>query len=152
MNAIAARVPTVERLDIHLSVPLDSPVKASPTTGMTGAPHPITVQPPVARPHTLAAAPTAPPWPVALTLQLDAGVCARRYIHRAKYAPTSADIDAKRARSAVVTAKPHSMPRGLSEENQKRARSQTLPSRWWSEPGPDITKSGSLLSQGFHVK
>ena len=44
---------------------------------------------------------------------------------------------AKRARSAVVTAKPHSSPNELSAENQKRARPQALARRSPSDPGPD---------------
>src|SRR5262249_50946191 len=56
-----AVVATVERCDSHARVVLVSPAKARPTTGITGAPHPITVQPPVASPKTLETAPSAPP-------------------------------------------------------------------------------------------
>src|SRR5262245_760243 len=42
-------------------VPLVRPAKASPTTGSTGAPHPITLHGPVESPRTPAAAPRAPP-------------------------------------------------------------------------------------------
>ena len=47
--------------DISARVVLDSPVKASPTTGSTGAPHPTTLHGPVDRPSTLTPAPTTPP-------------------------------------------------------------------------------------------
>ena len=43
------------------SVVLDNPANARPITGMTGAPHPITLHGPVDRPSTLASAPATPP-------------------------------------------------------------------------------------------
>jgi len=51
-------VPIVERSDIHLIVVLLKPTKARPMTGSTGAPQPITVQPPVASPKALEKAPS----------------------------------------------------------------------------------------------
>src|SRR5215467_6639289 len=44
----------------RLSVTLDSPVKASPTTGKTGTPQPASVHGPVVSPSTLVAAPAMP--------------------------------------------------------------------------------------------
>src|SRR4030095_16605877 len=61
MPTMTIVVATAYRCDSQASVPLERPTKASPTTGITGAPQPMTVQPPVARPHTLPAAPRAPP-------------------------------------------------------------------------------------------
>src|SRR5438128_1675880 len=51
----------VEAWASQASVVLVRPTKARPTTGIIGAPHPITVQPPLARPSTLPAAPSRPP-------------------------------------------------------------------------------------------
>src|SRR5881397_3991992 len=107
----------VDSSDIHLIVVLLRPAKASPMTGSTGAPQPITVQPPVDSPKTPPRAPSTPPDRPA------------RRPHSAKYNATRSDMNAKRARSAVVTAKPHSSPNELSEENQKRAKPQALASR-----------------------
>src|SRR5262249_39997579 len=59
--AVTAIVAALESSDIHLRVVLESPANASPTTGMTGAPQPMTVHPPVASPKTLETAPSAPP-------------------------------------------------------------------------------------------
>ena len=77
-------VPILDSSDIHLSVPLESPTKARPTTGMTGAPQPITVQPPVASPNTLENAPRTPPCPPAPRAQPWPPSCARRWTQRAK--------------------------------------------------------------------
>src|SRR5216684_5114471 len=43
-----------------VSVPLERPVNASPTTGSTGTPQPASVQGPVVRPKTLVTAPAMP--------------------------------------------------------------------------------------------
>src|SRR5437867_2969940 len=50
-----------EETERTASVPLERPVKTSPTTGSTGAPHPTTLHGPVESPRTLANAPTTPP-------------------------------------------------------------------------------------------
>src|SRR5262252_1641490 len=128
---ITAAVPMLDRSDIHLIVVLLRPTKAS-----TGAPQPITVQPPVVRPKMPPRAPSTPPDPPArLPNAVVAGL--RRSSHRAKYAATRRDRRAKRARSAGVTAKPHSMPKLPSAENQNRARPQVLARRSPSSPGPE---------------
>src|SRR5213594_1360464 len=57
----------------------------------------------------------------------------------------------KRTRSAGVTAKPHSMPNCPSDENQKRARPQTLATRSAKAPGPDIRYPGTVERRGLMV-
>src|SRR5262252_3663929 len=133
---ITAAVPRLDRSDIHLMVVLLRPTKARPITGSTGAPQPITVQPPVVRPKMPPRAPSTPPDPPArIPHAVAPGL--RRSSHRAKYAATRRDSKAKRARSAGVTAKPHSMPKLPSAENQNRARPQVLTRRSPSSPGPE---------------
>ena len=132
-----AEVPIVESSDIHLIVVLLRPAKASPITGRTGAPQPITVQPPVESPKMPPSAPSTPPDPPALRPHGATGRAARRSIQSAKYAATRRDMKAKRARSAVVTAKPHSSPNELSAENQKSARPHALVRRSPSDPRPE---------------
>src|SRR6266853_986744 len=56
--AITAAVAMVEAWASQASVVLVRPTKARPTTGIIGAPHPITVQPPAGAPGR--AAPVAP--------------------------------------------------------------------------------------------
>ena len=56
-----AAVPMVDTSDIHLIVVLLRPAKARPITGSTGAPQPITVQPPVVSPKMPPSAPRTPP-------------------------------------------------------------------------------------------
>ena len=55
-----AAVPMVDTSDIHLIVVLLRPAKARPITGSTGAPQPITVQPPVVSPKMPPSAPSTP--------------------------------------------------------------------------------------------
>src|SRR2546429_315912 len=50
-----------DEIESTASVPLERPVKTSPTTGSTGAPQPTTLHGPVESPRTLANAPTTPP-------------------------------------------------------------------------------------------
>ena len=54
-------VVTRDRLARKARVPLDSPANASPTTGITGAPQPMTLHGPVDSPTTLASIPATPP-------------------------------------------------------------------------------------------
>ena len=49
-----------ERVVKSVSVPLERPVKASPTTGRTGTPQPASVHGPALRPTTLVNAPATP--------------------------------------------------------------------------------------------
>lgn len=50
-----------DRLARSASVPLESPAKARPTTGITGAPQPMTLHGPVESPTTLVSIPARPP-------------------------------------------------------------------------------------------
>ena len=64
MPPTTAVVATLDACESHASVVLERPTKASPTTGIIGAPHPMTVQPPLASPQTLPTAPSRrPPLP-----------------------------------------------------------------------------------------
>src|SRR5215470_12202466 len=132
-----AHVEIVDSSDIHLIVVLLKPAKARPITGRTGAPQPITVQPPVESPKMPPSAPSTPPDPPALCSHGATGSAVRRSIQSAKYAATRSDMKTKRMRSAVVTAKPHSIPNEPSAENHKSARPQALSRRSPSDPGPE---------------
>src|SRR3989442_13439637 len=74
------------------SVPLERPVKTSPTTGSTGAPHPTTLHGPVESPRTLANAPTTPPLLDAEARQPETRPCWRAWSQRAPYTPTRSAI------------------------------------------------------------
>src|SRR5207244_12617995 len=102
------------------SVPLERPVKTSPTTGSTGAPHPTTLHGPVESPRTLANAPTTPPLLDAEARQPETRPCWRAWSQRAPYTPTRSAITTNRRTSIVSTAKPHlGTPMGTSAVDQK---------------------------------
>src|SRR5262244_2943448 len=68
----------------RLSVPLDNPVKASPTIGNTGTPQPASVHGPVVSPRTLVTAPATPARRAADEGRPQASPCRRRYAQSAK--------------------------------------------------------------------
>src|SRR5216110_3653790 len=86
-----------EETERTASVPLDRPVKTSPTTGSTGAPHPTTLHGPVESPRTPANAPTTPPLFVAESRQPATRPRWRAWSQRAPYAPTRSAITTKRS-------------------------------------------------------
>src|SRR5215831_13949399 len=68
----------------RLSVPLDRPVKASPTTGKTGTPQPASVHGPVVSPSTLVTAPAMPARRAAVEGTPQASPSRRLYAQSAK--------------------------------------------------------------------
>ena len=133
------------------SVPLDSPATASPTTGSTGAPHPMTLHGPVDRPSIAAAAPRLPPLPADPAAHPRIGPRRRLSRHKANQAPTRPEVARMRARSRTSTAKPHSVPPyGLSAENQNRARLERRASFGPRGPG-EARYSGTRASHGLNV-
>src|SRR2546422_489816 len=72
------------------SVPLDSPAKARPTTGSTGAPQPTTLHGPVESPSTPANAPTIPPVRLVVVRQPVSHPFGRRSRTGAAYLPARA--------------------------------------------------------------
>lgn len=135
------------------SIPLERPTKARPTTGITGAPQPITVHPPVEKPSTPASTPNAPPlWPN-LGFQRAVRVRSRQWKTSAKYDPNSNDISMNRSKSLTVTANPQSTPpNGLSALNQKSARLGKNSTLRCQEMSLENKNGGSSGSQGLKVK
>src|SRR5262249_2860033 len=145
-------VATIETCESRETVPLDSPMNASPRTGITGAPHPITLHVAVDSASVLTSAPATPPRrPRCAELRNDGSVRVR-CAQTAKYAPKITDITRKRSRSPKVTAYPHSIPKTPSDENQKTARPRRKSSLWPREMSPEARNEGSDLSQGLKVK
>ena len=122
-------VPTWERSAIHFSVVLESPTKARPTTGRTGAPQPITVHALVESPSTPDSAPSTPPLLPTRRRSVDGSALSRRWAPEGEIGGNDEGQQPRSERDRpTVTAKPHSTPKIPSAENQKRAMSQSLPS------------------------
>src|SRR2546422_6708135 len=102
-----------------VSVAVDRPVNASPTTGRTGTPQPASVQGPVVRPNTLVSAPATPAGRAALKPGPQDAPRPRRYDHSAKYEPNTSEVSRIRTTVGTSMMNPHSMPSPpLSELNQ----------------------------------
>src|SRR5439155_1641345 len=81
------------------SVVLDNPANARPITGMTGAPHPITLHGPDVSPRTLMPAPTKPARPLVVDLHPPPETTSPRCRQSMKYAETSTEAPIIRTRS-----------------------------------------------------
>src|SRR2546422_1442323 len=96
-NTTALR--TRDAPESRASVPLDSPAKARPTTGSTGAPQPTTLHGPVESPSTPAKAPTIPPVRLVDVPQPVTQPCRQRSRASAALLPARREIARKRAPS-----------------------------------------------------
>ena len=96
-----------ETWESSASVVLERPANMRATTGSTGAPQPTTLQGPVDKPSTLAAAARLPPARPEPARQ-PRTPAERRSSQSATYTATSAAVNTKRTTSAPSTANPHS--------------------------------------------
>src|ERR1700694_2493629 len=148
-TAMQARARMVNRL----SVPLEIPVNASPTTGRTGTPQPATEHGPVVRPITLPKAPAIPAGRAALRPSPQASAWLRRWAQSAKYVPNNSEVTRIRASDGTSMMKPHSRPStGLSALNHPMAMVDRKASFLLNWTSWDARYSGSRESQGLKVK
>jgi hypothetical protein len=84
MAASATVMLTRDNVLKRVSVPLYKPLKARPTRGNTGPPHPASVHGPVVNPRILVAAPATPAGRAAFAPSPHASPCRRRYDQSAK--------------------------------------------------------------------
>src|SRR5216684_5290379 len=136
-----------------VSVPLERPVNASPTTGRTGTPQPASVQGPVVRPKTLVTAPATPAGRAALKPTPHASRSRLRYDQSAKYAPNTSEVRRMRKSVGTSTMNPHSMPSPppLSALTQAMAMLERNDS-FFARGSSDARYSGRRRSHGLKVK
>src|SRR5229473_7119092 len=136
-----------------VSVPLERPVNASPTTGRTGTPQPASVQGPVVRPKTLVTAPATPAGRAALKPTPHASPSRLRYDQSAKYAPNTSEVRRMRKSVGTSTMNPHSMPSPppLSALTQAMAMLERNDS-FFARGSSDARYSGRRRSHGLKVK
>src|SRR5258708_29865777 len=136
----------------RVSVPLESPVRASPTTGKTGTPQPAREQGPVVRPKTVVTAPATPAGPAALEPCPHALGWRCRYERSAKYAPNTSAVRRVRATVGTSTMNPQSMPSTLLSALTHAMAMLERNDSFFAKGSPDARYSGRRESQGLKVK